>query len=59
MPGGKRACTGLAGSVEAEHEKAHFFRSEDLAHDLGNLAAHDGDSERKLLESVKFVAASG
>lgn len=31
---------GLAGGVEAEHEQAHFLRSEDLAHHLGELTAH-------------------
>ena len=34
---------GLAGSVQAEHEEAHFLGSEDLAHDFGDLAAHGCD----------------
>lgn len=32
----------LAGGVEAEHEEAHLLGSEDLAHHLGQLAAHGG-----------------
>lgn len=31
---------GLAGGVEPEHEEAHFFGSEDLAHYFGELATH-------------------
>ena len=30
----------LSSSVETEHEQAHLLGSEDLAHDLGQLAAH-------------------
>lgn len=30
----------LSGSIETEHEKAHFLGSEDLAHHLGQLATH-------------------
>jgi hypothetical protein len=35
---GSRTC--LSRCVETEHEQAHFFRSEDLAHHFGDLAAH-------------------
>lgn len=31
----------LAGSIETEHEKSHFFGSEDLAHHFGELTTHD------------------
>jgi hypothetical protein len=32
----------LARSVETQHQKAHFLRSEDLAHHLGYLSSHCG-----------------
>ena len=32
--------TGLPGSIESQHEQAHFSGAEQLAHHLGNLAAH-------------------
>ena len=30
----------LARSVESQHQQAHFFRSEDLAHHFGDLSSH-------------------
>ena len=32
--------TGLAGSVEPQHQQSHFLRSEDLVHHFGYLTAH-------------------
>lgn len=34
----KRTC--LASSIKAKHQKTHFLRSKDLAHDFGDLTAH-------------------
>lgn len=39
-------CTCLSGGIESQHEEAHFSRSEDLAHDLGDLSAHVGGLSR-------------
>jgi hypothetical protein len=33
---------GFPSGVEPEHQKAHFFRSEDLAHHFGDLSSHCG-----------------
>jgi hypothetical protein len=33
----------LSSCIQPQHQQAHLFRSEDLAHHFGNLAAHDGD----------------
>ena len=30
----------LASGIKPEHKQPHFFRSEDLAHHLGNLSPH-------------------
>lgn len=38
----KVARTGLAGSVQAQHQQAHLTRAEELAHDLGHASTHDG-----------------
>jgi hypothetical protein len=32
--------SGLSGGIKTEHEQAHFLRSEDLTHHLGELASH-------------------
>jgi hypothetical protein len=32
--------TGLSGCIETQHQEAHLFRSEDLAHHLGDLSTH-------------------
>ncbi len=32
--------TGLSGSIESQHEQAHFSGAEQLAHHLGDLATH-------------------
>ena len=42
---------GLACGIEPKHQQAHLLRPEDLAHHLGNLAAHDWDRVVPLLES--------
>lgn len=36
--------TGFASRVQAQHQQAHLFRSEDLVHQLGNLLTHGGGS---------------
>ena len=36
----------LSGGIEPQHQQSHFFRPEDLAHHLGDLASHVGGVRR-------------
>jgi len=50
----------LSGCVESEHQQAHLFRSEDLAHHFGDLASHcDGaGGGRELVGGSRTVCAA-
>jgi hypothetical protein len=49
----------LSGSIQPEHQQAHFLRSEDLPHHLGDLSAHCDDFECEGLLEYRGLLEEG